>query len=331
MRVEFDRSRGLRLLRSAATSTWVRAGLTIVLLAVVASQIDWSQIQRRLRDGQPVDFGLAVGVLVVALTIAAARWRALLTRAGVPLGLPRLARIYAVSTFSNTFLPTTMGGDVTRTLLVTRSGPLLPRVATTVVIDRLGGFIGLIALAWIAFAARPDAVPDGALALLSWSTAAFAVGTIALIALASRRPHTLRRVVPERALDAARDARSLLAECARDRPLLILWLVLSVLNQALIALQLVLLAHAIDVNLAFTTAAVALALVTIVTVIPISIGGFGLREASYVVLLGGVSIAAADATLISVLSVAALFVASLPGAYLLMRGRIGATTETAAG
>ncbi len=41
-------------------------------------------------------------------------------------------------------------------------------------------------------------------------------------------------------------------------------------------------------------------------------------------LLGGASIAAADATLISVLSVAALFVASLPGAYLIVRGRVGA-------
>ena len=56
---------------------------------------------------------------------------------------------------------------------------------------------------------------------------------------------------------------------------------------------------------------------------PISIGGFGVREGSYVVLLGGASIAASDATLISVLSVATLLVASLPGAFLIMRGNVG--------
>ena len=44
-------------------------------------------------------------------------------------------------------------------------------------------------------------------------------------------------------------------------------------------------------------------------------GGFGVREGSYVVLLSGASIAATEATLISVLRVATLFIASLPGAY----------------
>ncbi len=61
---------------------------------------------------------------------------------------------------------------------------------------------------------------------------------------------------------------------------------------------------------------------------PISIGGFGVREGSYVVLLGGASISATDATLISVLSIAALFVASLPGAWLLARGGIAPALET---
>jgi hypothetical protein len=65
---------------------------------------------------------------------------------------------------------------------------------------------------------------------------------------------------------------------------------------------------------------VALALVTVATLVPISIGGFGVREGTYVLLLGGASIGATDATLISVLSVAALFIASLPGAFMLARG-----------
>jgi hypothetical protein len=68
-------------------------------------------------------------------------------------------------------------------------------------------------------------------------------------------------------------------------------------------------------------------LVTVVTLIPISIGGFGVREGSYVVLLAGASIAATDATLISVLSVATLFLASLPGAFMLARGGIAPALE----
>jgi hypothetical protein len=104
----------------------------------------------------------------------------------------------------------------------------------------------------------------------------------------------------------------------------------SLLFQALVALQLVFLGNAINVHLPFAIAAVALALVTIVTLIPVSIGGFGVREGTYVILLGGASIGTTDATLISVLSVATLFVASLPGAFLLARGGIAPTLKDTA-
>lgn len=327
MSAKLDRARWLGGIRRAVGSLWVRAGATVLLLGIVGSQLDWDQMGDRLRGGEPLDFLIAVAVLIVALCVAAWRWHALLDRAGLPLRPSRLARIYAVSTFSSTFLPTSMGGDVARTLLVTRRGPQLPRVAMTVVVDRLGGFVGLIGLAWIAFLADPVAVPDGSRLFLAWTTAVCAAAGIGVVLLALWGPQALRAAVPARIVAPVRDARTLLLAYARDRPLLTQWTVLSFVNQALIALQLVLLAHAIDVDLAYTTAAVALALVTIVTLIPISIGGFGVREGSYVVLLGGASITAADATLISVLSVAALFVASLPGAYLIVRGRVGAAPE----
>jgi uncharacterized membrane protein YbhN (UPF0104 family) len=123
-------------------------------------------------------------------------------------------------------------------------------------------------------------------------------------------------------MSVARESRQQLRRYAHDPALLFILVVSSLIYQALISLQLVMLGRAIDVHLSFATAAVVLALVTIVTLIPLSIGGFGVREGTYVVLLSGASIAATDATLISVLSVATLFLASLPGAYMLARGGI---------
>src|SRR5581483_5294312 len=109
---------------------------------------------------------------------------------------------------------------------------------------------------------------------------------------------------------------------SREPWTLIVLLTTSLIFQALISLQLVMLADSIGLHLAYSTAAVVLALVTGVTLIPSSIGGFGVREGSYVVLLGGASIGATDATLISILSVAVLFIASLPGAFMLVHGGV---------
>jgi uncharacterized protein (TIRG00374 family) len=299
----------------------------MLLLGVVASRLDWSLIAQRLREGHPLDFLFAVAIVLLALVMGAWRWHALLHGAGIPLAIPRLARIYAVSTFSNTFLPTSAGGDVTRALLVTRRGPELRPVVVSVLVDRAGGLAGLLGIAWLAFAFAPSRVPHSAQVILSWTTLALGLGALLMGVAALRGGRLGRRILPARALSVVRDARDVLLTYARSPRLLISWLLLSLAYQALIAFQLVVLGRAIDVELPFATAAVALALVTIVTLIPISIGGFGIREGTYVVLLGAASIAASDATLLSILSVATLLLASLPGAYLIVRGNVGASAE----
>jgi glycosyltransferase 2 family protein len=315
--------------RRLATSLWVRIGMTLALLAIVASRLDWAQMGRRVREGRPADFVIATALVLFALVVGAYRWHLLLKRARVYVNASRLTRIYAVSTFSNTFLPTSVGGDVARALLLARRGPVLTRVVTTIVIDRLGGLLGLIGLAWIAFALAPGVVPHSSRVLLAWATAGLLGVSIALLLGTLHQGVRMRRLVPARFVATARECRSLLRDCAQDPSLLIAWLLTSIIFQTLIALQLVMLAEAIQVHLPFATAAVALALVTILTMLPISIGGFGVREGSYVVLLGSISIAASDATLISVLTVATLFLVSLPGAYLIIRGRIGSVHTVA--
>lgn len=327
MSAEAEGRSPLRRLRRIAESLPTRIVVTLALLGIVASQIDWSRMAGRIRNGHPLDFLLAVALVLGALIVGACRWWLLLRRAEVGLSASRLVRVYAVATFSGTFLPTTLGGDVTRALLVARRGPLLTRVTITIIMDRVGGLIGLVGLAWIAFAFHSAGVPDGARVFLAWVTATAAVGSLLVLLAVFRGSGVARVVIPRRLVSVAREWRLLLRNYARDPWMLIVLVASSLLFQALISLQLVMLARAIDVHLPFATAAVVLALVTVVTLIPISIGGFGVREGSYVVLLAGASIAATDATLISVLSVATLFLASLPGAFMLARGGIAPALE----
>src|SRR6202165_5386970 len=125
--------------RRTGASLPLRIVVTLGLVGLVASQIDWARMAKRFSPGHPLSCLAAVAFVVAALVVGAFRWSRLLDRAGLHLGSASLARIYSVATFSNTFLPTSVGGDVTRALLVTRRGPLLTRAAVTILIDRLGG------------------------------------------------------------------------------------------------------------------------------------------------------------------------------------------------
>jgi len=193
----------------------------------------------------------------------------------------------------------------------------------------VGGLAGLLGMAWLAIILASAPVPSRAETFLAWVTAAVIAGALLVLLAVFRGSGLARALVPQRLVSAARDSRSLLQAYAREPLTLVLVLSSSLLYQALVSLQLVMLARSIDVNLGFATAAVVLALVTVVVLIPLSIGGFGIREGSYVVLLGSASIGATDAALISLLSVGALFLASLPGAFLLARTGLGPALKAA--
>ena len=78
-----------------------------------------------------------------------------------------------------------------------------------------------------------------------------------------------------------------------------------------------LIALSISLDVSFAVLGVTLPLVLVITV-PVSIGGFGVREGSYVLLLSYAGVSATDATLFSLLSAAAFALASLPGALALL-------------
>ncbi|WP_233243873.1 lysylphosphatidylglycerol synthase transmembrane domain-containing protein [Paraconexibacter algicola] len=317
-----------RLTGRVLGSIWTRILVTLGLLAVVAANVDWSLMRDRVSAGEPGWVLIAVMLVVAALAVGLVRWWHLLTVAGVRLDTRRVSRVYAVSTFSSTFLPTSVGGDVARALLVVRRGPLLARVAMSVVVDRIGGLIGLLGVAWIALLADPQAAPYDVRVFFAWVTAVFGIGGLLGLAVVLRA-RALSRFVPRRLQATLARARQVLLDYTADPRLVLSLVFTSLVFQALVALSVVALARAIDIELTFATAAVTITLMTVATLVPLSIAGFGVREASYVVVLGESGVSATDATLISLLTVVTLLIASLPGAYLLARHGTTPALETA--
>ncbi len=319
-----------RGIRHLAGSLLFRVAGTVVVLGIVLAQVDWSLVGSRLGDGKIGWAVLAVLAVDAALVIGALRWAVLLRAAHLEIPTRELYRVYSVTAFANAFLPTSIGGDVARPWLVSRRGAHLRKAIATVIVDRLAALLALLALAWVGvMTVDPDVVEAGSVIALGAVSVGFTCVLGAATVVARSAPQgRARRAVPERARPLLREVAHVARSIAR-RPAMAVGMVgASLAFQALVTLQIVFLGRAIGVDVSFALAALALALVTVAMLVPVTIGGFGIREGSFVVLLGGAGIAHSDAVLISLLTVVALFVATLPGAWQLVRGGLApALTE----
>jgi hypothetical protein len=311
-------------LRALAGSLWVRALVSAALLAGVALTIDFGAARDKLAEGSWGWFVGAVAALFGSFLLAGLRWRLFLDAAAIPTTTYLAIRAYLIGAFTNNFLPGQAGGDVTRAWVVSRPGTRTSAI-TTVVIDRLTALACIVVIAWIALAADPGAVPGSLVGALGAATAVLVVVLVVSVLLV-RGGTGLARRLPRRAKVWLREARSTVRACAQGA-VLARTAVLGLAFEALVLLALWFVAKAIDVDVSYSVLAVVVPPVLIVAALPISIAGYGVREASFVVLLGRVGIGSTDATLLSLVGGVAFALASLPGGLLLLQRAPGRPAE----
>lgn len=309
------RARITAILRRAAASRLVRLLATLLALGLLALLIDPQALMDGIRNADPGLFAAATAALLVALVLGGVRWWILLRGAGVTGSTARVARAYAVGTFANSFLPAAFGGDAVRAVMVaSRRSEIVP-AAASIVIDRLTGVACLFVVAWAGVLVNGGAVPTPLVVTLAWLTVA-GVGLTVLAVCATRGAGArLAARLPARVRGIMSSARDAVLATARAgfRPLFLVTL-LGIAYQALVVLETWLLARAIGVDVPFVVMGVAVTIVLVVTFIPFSIAGLGIREGGYVAVLAPAGVAATDAVLLSLLTLAAFAIASSPGA-----------------
>jgi uncharacterized protein (TIRG00374 family) len=286
----------------------LRILVSAALLGVVLLYADVGSVVDALRDADWSWYLGALGLMASACVVGALRWRVLLHEAGVDVSVLRAVRTFAGAFVLNNVLPTSVGGDALRTWLVGRESGRLVRAATATIVDKLTALFCLYVVAWVALALDGGSVPRSVAHLFGWLTLGLVVAfVVAVLAAVGVRP-ILRRL-PDRVKPMIRDTWATLHTWGRSPRTIALVVTLGLVYQALAVLVVVLVGKTVGVELSFALAAVSTAVVLVAMLIPISIGGLGVREGGYVLLLGKAGIDAADATSLSLLSAVAMVLA----------------------
>ncbi|WP_281827393.1 lysylphosphatidylglycerol synthase transmembrane domain-containing protein [Jannaschia rubra] len=305
-----------RSLRALLRRPWVRYGLGLVLILFLLSLLDLRAMADTLLDARPGYLALAVATGVGLMAFSGYRWSRLVDPA-LGVGTMVFVRLTFVSAFAGLFLPGTIGTEAMRVLGLSRATGGVVAVSS-VLADRVLSLLAQVVLALLAVALLPSALRDD---LVLWG----AGGLLAIVAGVGAVMHRgLRRGVlramsrfdrPHLLVGRAFEA----LDTFRNRRMMAWAFVLALLLQVFRAVFLWTCALTFDADIAVWHFLIALPLVSLVELVPITFAGVGTRDAAFAVVLAQFGIPPETSVPVSLLAfVLGSVVASLPGAWLWM-------------
>jgi len=263
----------------------IQIALTVVLLVALARLLDPAKLRQLLQAANPVWLTVGFIILTAQQIISAERWRLVV----VALSAPQYRMWFylfwqGLSMLCAMVLPSIIGADLVRTYALSGRTPI-GTVVRIVLIDRALGLLALATLVMVSVLVLPGFFSAQPLLLLSVAIAVCGPATyLALTRLVPRLRGTQRLVLAARELGL--DLRRTVEGKGSARVILI-----SLSLHLLSVFAFLALGNAIgmpEVDFVHYLAIVSCAL--LVTIIPISIGGWGIRESALVIGFGLVSV-----------------------------------------
>jgi uncharacterized membrane protein YbhN (UPF0104 family) len=281
-----------------AISLLVKLAVSGLLLYFALDLVNISTVRTRLGQVEPGWIALELLLLTLQVGILAVRWRIITTHCGADLPLVQSVRLSMIAAFFNQTLPSSVGGDAARIWFVGRKAGW--RIATySVFLDRV---IGVFALSLVVVACLPWTFalvksPVGRSALLVIGLGGVA-GGIVFTALGWDGLKIMQHWSPTRHLAAA--ARVALNMTRAPRPLFSI-LALSILLHFFSAAAAWCAARSTGADVSLLYCLFLVLPVMLISVVPISIAGWGVRESAMVVAFSYAGLPQSDGLLVSLL------------------------------
>ena len=294
----------------------LKALVTAACLWWLSRYFDYEQIRTALAGINPLLLIIAIALHFLSFLAGGVRWWLLFRHLNGTIAFRQLWPSYYLGVFYNNLLPSVYGGDLARTARLYAAGYGGNELVSSAFVDRMLGLISIISMGVLALAFAPaefaNHLATGVLGLCM-------LGVVAMVAIAALPQWT-------KLIDAGFGSRwprvhALLSCFPRYRTapgLLLAAFGLSVLNQLLVVLVLLMLAPGLGVHLPVFQFIVVLVLVFLVSSLPISLGGLGAREGAMMSLLLPLGVDATAVLALSVVYLLVLWSSTLPGAFMLL-------------
>ena len=292
----------------------LRVVATVFILTLIMRSINAAQVWQVLKKTRLDCLAAALLLQFGSTAVSAYRWQMIMQNLHFGQNFAFYWRSYFKGMFFNQGLPTSIGGDAVRMLDIASRGFRKRDALYGVMVDRIIGLGALMSLTLLAYLLNPDVLPKQVhrpilLIISAGALGFFSIFFIKYFTWLNRYPKlAIISIIAERLHQALSSQRLLLVVASLLIPIL-----------ALLGFFATGWALGLRVSLITYFAIVPPALV--LTVIPISLAGWGVREGA---LVGLFSLIGADKTAVLMMSLLyglTLIVVSLPGLVTYLKGR----------
>lgn len=294
----------------------IQLAVSVALLGVLLWWIDVERLVSQALTIMPQFALLALGLQLIQNDCATRRWTTILRAFKEPPSHLRMLRFQYMALFTQLFLPSSIGGAAVRVGVLLRSGFPLGIAVNSVLLDRVVALGGLVLLAIIFLPAVASSLSlggnDGRLAIIV-ITALGALGALGAALL--WRPMSFWLVLLKRTpLKFLADPLELaIPNLVRPRTVTIAF-VLSLFGQFTAIFSIYILSVGMGLHVGLLDCILVMPPVMLLSALPISIAGWGVREGAMVVAFGLLAVPPESALLLSVQFAIIGYIATMPGA-----------------
>jgi uncharacterized protein (TIRG00374 family) len=280
----------------------IRAGVTILLLAFLFHSVSWADLTTTLVHSRHALLLIGLTIGAFGLVVSSYQWHVLMRGEHISLDLAMLINLYMVGVAFSHFLPTGMGGDAIKAIYAGRESGNKQGAASAVLMSRLTGLIGMMIVALTVLILWHQMFPPRLVegfALLSLLVTSMIVGSIGFVVLLPKFSR-LRWTHFHIFAVLVKVGQALLATMKKPRFLsiatiygMLFWIV-GCLNYYAYAI-------ALGIHLPLSFFFVAISVISLISFLPVSINGFGIREGAFVYIFATVHVATSISVLLALL------------------------------
>ncbi len=290
--------------------------VTVAIFYFLLKYIDLEQLLHILAKSHGGYILIAFAAQMASTFLAAYRWRLIMKELGFKERVSFYVQSYFKGTFFNQVLPGSIGGDAVRILDLTQKEYDKKDAFYGVFVDRVVGLVGLLVLNLIANVAFYGTFPQWLFNLVTLITLGGIAGFVVMLNL-----DKFTFLSGIKGLDLLHRLGLRMHNLYHSRTLLLKHISISVVVHLFSVIAIYFLALSVDVWENIGVFLVAVPPVFLLTIVPISLAGWGVREGAMVGILMLVGIAKAKILAISILYGILLILTALPGAWFWNRAK----------